>query len=135
MTPFAQSDDGGRLLRASPDLPMSEQGLPLLTERWQAEMVAMTIRLEAGGVFSLAEWVEVLSQELYASRRHRDAAHYYGCWMEALTRLLTELSITSRDALDQLTERWQAAALATPAGQTVTLPELVTVKPSRRRRR
>nr|WP_245295025.1 nitrile hydratase accessory protein [Pararhizobium antarcticum] len=105
----------------SPGLPKSREGDPAFAEPWQAEAFAMTVQLHEKGVFSWSEWAEVLSQELYGPGRRADASDYYDCWVAALSRLVTELSITSRADLDQLTQRWQEAAEATPHGAPIRL--------------
>lgn len=108
-------------LTASPGLPVSSEGGPVFAEPWQAEAFAMTVRLHEKGVFSWSEWAETLSQELYRPGRRPDGSDYYDCWVAALSRLLTELSITSEGTLDQLTQSWQRAAEATPHGHPIVL--------------
>ncbi len=108
-------------LAASPGLPKSREGEPAFAEPWQAEAFAMTVHLHEKGVFSWSEWAEVLSHELYKPGRRADASDYYDCWVAALSRLITELSITSAAQLDGLTAQWQQAAEATPHGQPIRL--------------
>ncbi|WEZ83131.1 nitrile hydratase accessory protein [Rhizobium sp. 32-5/1] len=108
-------------LTLSPGLPKSREGEPAFAEPWQAEAFAMTVHLHEKGVFSWSEWAEVLSQELYRPGRRADASDYYDCWVAALSRLVTELSITSAAQLDGLTKQWQQAAEATPHGQPIRL--------------
>ena len=105
----------------SPGLPTSTDGEPVFAEPWQAQAFAMAVRLHERGVFSWSEWAEVLSQELYRPGRRADASDYYACWVAALSRLVTELSITSTDALEHLTQSWQRAAHATPHGAPIAL--------------
>jgi hypothetical protein len=62
-----------------------------------------------------------LSHELYKPGRRADASDYFDCWVAALSRLVTELSITSQDQLDHLTQSWQRAAEATPHGKPILL--------------
>lgn len=81
----------------------------------------MTVRLHEKGVFSWSEWAEALSHELFKPGRLDDASDYFDCWVAALSRLVTELSITSVDTLDALTQSWQRAAEATPHGQPILL--------------
>jgi len=109
------------LLAGSPQLPKSLEGDPVFAEPWQAEAFAMTVRLHEKGVFSWSEWAEVLSQELYRPGRQADGSDYFDCWVAALSRLVTELSIASESQLDQLTRSWQRAAEATPHGQPILL--------------
>ncbi|KQY26993.1 nitrile hydratase accessory protein [Rhizobium sp. Root482] len=108
-------------LARSPGLPVSGEGDPVFAEPWQAEAFAMTVRLHEKGVFSWSEWAETLSQELYRPGRRPDGADYYECWVAALSRLVTELSITSEGTLDRLTQSWQRAAEATPHGHPILL--------------
>ncbi|WP_275791121.1 nitrile hydratase accessory protein [Pararhizobium gei] len=109
------------LLANSPELPRSPEGDPVFAEPWQADAFAMTVSLYEKGVFSWSEWAEVLSQELYRPGRRADAADYFDCWVAALSRLVTELSITSKADLDQLSQSWQRAAAATPHGKPIRL--------------
>jgi nitrile hydratase accessory protein len=108
-------------LAGSPGLPKSHEGDPVFAEPWQAEAFAMTVRLHEKGVFSWSEWAEALSHELYKPGRRADASDYFDCWVAALSRLVTELSITSQDQLDHLTQSWQRAAEATPHGKPILL--------------
>ncbi len=113
--------DTKSLLILSPGLPKSREGEPAFAEPWQAEAFAMTVHLHERGVFSWSEWAEVLSQELYKPGRRADAADYYDCWVAALSRLITELSITSTANLEMLTRKWQHAAEATPHGKPIRM--------------
>jgi nitrile hydratase accessory protein len=113
--------DFARQMANSPQLPKSAEGDPVFAEPWQAEAFAMTVRLQERGVFSWSEWAEALSQELYRPGRRADAGDYYECWVAALTRLVSELSIASMQDIDRLTSSWQRAAEATPHGQAIRL--------------
>lgn len=108
-------------LVASAELPKSPEGDPVFAEPWQANAFAMTVRLHERGVFSWPEWAEALSAELYKPGRKADASDYYDCWVAALSRLVTELSIASGRELEHLTLSWQRAAEATPHGQPILL--------------
>lgn len=81
----------------------------------------MTVRLHEKGVFSWSEWAEALSAELYKPGRKADASDYFDCWVAALSRLVTELSITSGGQLETLTKSWQRAAEATPHGHPIVI--------------
>lgn len=113
--------DPSHRLAGSPQLPKSPEGDPVFAEPWQAEAFAMTVRLHEKGVFSWSEWAEALSQELYKPGRCADGSDYFDCWVAALSRLVTELSITSEAHLDHLTRSWQRAAEATPHGKPILL--------------
>lgn len=108
-------------LVASADLPKSPERDPVFAEPWQAAAFAMTVRLHEQGVFSWSEWAEALSAELYKPGRKADGSDYYDCWLAALSRLVTELSITSGPALEALTQSWQRAAEATPHGKPIVI--------------
>ncbi|WP_112816278.1 nitrile hydratase accessory protein [Ensifer sp.] len=108
-------------LAASAELPKSPEGDPVFAEPWQASAFAMTVRLHEKGVFSWTEWAEALSAELYRPGRKADASDYFDCWVAALSRLVTELSITSSGQLDTLTKSWQRAAEATPHGHPIVI--------------
>lgn len=108
-------------LVASAELPTSPEGDPVFAEPWQAAAFAMTVRLHEKGVFSWPEWAEALSAELYKPGRKTDASDYYDCWVAALSRLVTELSLVSGGELEDLTRSWQRAAEATPHGQPIVI--------------
>ncbi|MCA1367509.1 nitrile hydratase accessory protein [Bradyrhizobium sp. BRP14] len=108
-------------LVASAELPKSPEGEPVFAEPWQAVAFAMTVRLHEQGVFSWNEWAEALSAELYRPGRKTDGSDYYDCWVAALSRLVTELSITSPPELKALSKSWQRAAEATPHGKPIAL--------------
>ena len=107
----------------TPGLPLAQDGGPVFAEPWQAEAFAMTVRLHERGVFSWSEWAEVLSQELYRPGRCVDGSDYYDCWVAALSRILSELSIVRGDDLARLSEAWQRAAEATPHGMPIVLED------------
>ncbi|MDX0619709.1 nitrile hydratase accessory protein [Sinorhizobium medicae] len=108
-------------LLASAELPKSREGDPVFAEPWQAAVFAMTVRLHEQGVFSWSEWTEALSTELYKPGRRPDGSDYYECWVAALGRLLTELSIVSSSELEALVKSWKRAAEATPHGKPIVL--------------
>jgi nitrile hydratase accessory protein len=108
-------------LLASAELPKSREGDPVFAEPWQAVAFAMTVRLHEQGVFSWSEWAEALSAELYKPGRRADGSDYYDCWVAALSRLVTELSLASGPELEALVGSWQRAAEATPHGTPIAL--------------
>lgn len=113
--------DVSKSLRDVPGLPLAQDGGPVFAEPWQAEAFAMTVRLHERCVFSWSEWAEVLSQELYRPGRCADGSDYYECWVAALSRILSELSIVRGDDLERATKAWQRAAEATPHGKPIVL--------------
>lgn len=108
-------------LAASVGLPKSANGEPVFAEPWQATVFAMTVRLHEQGMFSWADWAEALSAELHKPDRRADGSDYYDCWVAALSRLLTQLSVASDQEIEALTRSWQRAAEATPHGKPILL--------------
>jgi hypothetical protein len=73
------------------------------------------------GPVHLGEWARGLVGGIAQARPAEDGSDYFDCWVAALSRLVTELSITSQDHLDQLTQSWHRAAEATPHGKPILL--------------
>lgn len=86
-------------------------------EPWQAQIFALTVALNEAGHFTWAEWTA-----LFGPRVQRAEAHsYWLIWSEALIELLEQAGIAGADEVQALTERWQAAARATPHGKPIVL--------------
>lgn len=109
------------LLAQSFGLPLSPEGAPVFDEPWQANAFAMAVHLNERGVFSWSEWAEVLSDELHRPEGRSDGSDYFDCWVRALARIVSELSIASPAEIDGLTRAWQRAAEATPHGEPIAL--------------
>lgn len=82
---------------------------------WQAQAFAMTVALHRAGLFTWSEWTRALGAELAGG------AAYWDAWLAALEGLAADRTGVAPAALHALADRWQAAALATPHGQVVTL--------------
>lgn len=108
-------------LSQSYGLPLSPEGAPVFAEPWQASAFAMAVHLNERGVFSWNEWAEVLSAELHKPGARSDSSDYFDCWVRALTRLISELQITSQAEVEDLTQAWKRAAEATPHGKPIVL--------------
>lgn len=93
----------------APDAPFEEP--------WQAQLFALTVALNEAGHFTWPEWAEVFGPRVQSV----EAEHYWQIWSEALVVMLEERGISDADAVNALTERWQAAARATPHGQPILL--------------
>jgi nitrile hydratase accessory protein len=87
-------------------------------EPWQAQLFALTVALNEAGRFSWSEWAEVFGPRVQGE----SAAHYWEVWSEALVVLLEGKGIADASEVVAMTERWQAAARATPHGQPIVLP-------------
>lgn len=101
-----------------------EQSGPVFAEPWHAQAFAITVMLNERGLFTWREWAEMLSRELRGAEAAGEAEGedgYYGAWLNALERLLTEKAVVPEDERQAREDAWQRAARATPHGQPVTL--------------
>lgn len=116
---------------SAPDTPRipgvtDGENAPWFSEPWQAKAFALTVSLHAAGVFSWTDWAEALSRRLHGDTALPDgassAAHmaqYYTAWLAALEEMTTRVGLTDAALIDEATETWQRAALATPHGTPI----------------
>lgn len=109
------------LLSQSPGLPRSAEGDSVFPEPWAAEAFAMTVHLNAKGLFSWSEWAAALSAQLHKPGRAEDGSDYFDCWVAALSELLISRGIADAETILTLQQSWQRAAEATPHGQAIEL--------------
>jgi len=88
-------------------------------EPWQAQVFALTVKLNEGGIFSWSEWSEALGKELAGAAQ--DGSDYYERWLLALDGLLVRKHVATPAQIQDLTEAWQRAAEATPHGKPILL--------------
>ncbi len=89
------------------------------TEPWQARVFALTVAMNEAGHFSWPDWAVVFGRHL---KRSRDGADdYWRAWADALEEMLARGGVAGAGDIAALTERWQAAAHATPHGQPIEL--------------
>ncbi|WP_239025463.1 nitrile hydratase accessory protein [Roseicyclus persicicus] len=86
-------------------------------EPWQAQLFALTVALNEAGQFEWREWAAVFGPRV----QDADAVTYWTVWAEALVSLLEERGVAAAEEVQRMTERWQAAARATPHGQPILL--------------
>ncbi len=86
-------------------------------EPWQAQLFALTVALNEAGQFTWAEWAEVFGPKV----QDTEAADYWQVWSDALVELLDARGLAGAPEVRALTQRWQAAAHATPHGQPIAL--------------
>jgi nitrile hydratase accessory protein len=111
-------------LGALPALPRDDGG-PVFRAPWEAQAFAMTLALNARGVFTWREWAEALGAELATAAAHGepdDGTHYYEHWLAALEKLVAARNVIAEHELEQRAQDWDAAARATPHGKPVELP-------------
>ena len=110
-------------LETLPDLPRDPQG-PVVNEPWEAQAVALALRLATTGCFTWSEWSAALSREIGAAQQRGDAdlaTTYYHHWLNALEQLCSAKSLVAEAALKERKEAWRRAYLDTPHGEPVAL--------------
>lgn len=96
------------------------------SEPWQAQIFSLVVALQEKGIITLAEWGEVLSQEL-SNECDSDTSKlavneaYYSAWTRALERLVLSKGIAGPLQLTQLRSAWRLAAEKTPHGKPIEL--------------
>ncbi|MBY5436933.1 nitrile hydratase accessory protein [Rhizobium leguminosarum] len=108
-------------LSQSSGLPRSAEGDPVFPEPWAAEAFALTVHLNAKGLFSWSEWAATLSVQLHKPGRAEDGSDYFNCWVAALSDLIVSRGIADADTILALQQSWQRAAKATPHGRPIEL--------------
>jgi len=103
-----------------PGLPRDAEG-PVFVEPWQAQAFAMTLQLNAQGVFTWAEWADALSQEL-ASDPTDDGSRYYDHWVAALEAMAAVRGLAASSEMATRKASWAEAYRRTPHGQPIELP-------------
>ncbi|MEC3862453.1 nitrile hydratase accessory protein [Mesobacterium sp. TK19101] len=93
----------------APDAPFEEP--------WQAQVFAFTVALNEAGQFDWSEWAELFGPRVQGA----EAQDYWTIWSEALIAMLERKGIARAEDVQALTERWQAAARATPHGTPIVL--------------
>jgi nitrile hydratase accessory protein len=91
---------------------------PVFSEPWQATAFALTVTLNARGLFTWEEWTQALGREL---RHQTDDAGYFEAWLRALEKMTIAKGAAKTGELEALAEAWIAAAEATPHGQPIVL--------------
>lgn len=90
-------------------------------EPWQAQAFALVVALHERGVFTWAEWAEMLGAQVNRADAAPDGHDYYTHWLTALEALLGRKGIALPVQVEELADAWQRAAHATPHGQPVLL--------------
>lgn len=110
-------------LDALEGLPRDGDG-PVFREPWEAQAFALTVDLSERGLFTWQEWAEALAEEIRLTGEAGDldlGDTYYRHWARALTKLLSTRGAVTPGELEERTEMWRQAYLATPHGQPVEL--------------
>jgi len=109
-------------LDALPALPRDEAG-PVFAAPWEAQVFAMTVRLNEAGCFTWPEWVEAFSAELAAAPAAAtvEAGDYYQRWLAALEKMVASKGLMAPAELARRKAAWAAAAERTPHGEPIVL--------------
>ena len=122
MTILNTPDERGRYLELQ-SLPRDESG-PVFAEPWQAQAVALAVRLSAQGYFTWKEWADAIAAELAAAAERDEAddgSEYYHHWVSALEKLAAAKGLAAEPELYERKEAWADAYRHTPHGQPVQL--------------
>jgi nitrile hydratase accessory protein len=110
-------------LASIPGIPRNEDG-PVFAAPWQAQAFAMALTLQQRGIFTWAEWAEMLG----AARTHAatkgapdTAETYYQNWLAALEQMVTAKGLANAAALSRTRDAWGQAAKRTPHGAPIEL--------------
>ena len=126
MTTLSQHDSQAGTPPRISDLPRlpCDRGGPVFAEPWQAQALALAVKLSEQGHFTWKEWAAVLAEELKAADDRcepDDDSHYYEHWLATLERLVTAKGLTESAALLARKEAWAEAYRHTPHGKPVEL--------------
>jgi len=117
--PIREREDTDSLPRLPRDV-----GGPVFAEPWQAEALALAVKLSQQGHFTSKEWAAALAEELKAAAARGepdDGSHYYHHWLAALERLVVAKGLSDPAALLARKQAWAEAYRRTPHGKPVEL--------------
>jgi len=104
--------------------PPSRAEGPTFAEPWEAQALALAVRLEESGCFTAAEWAAALGAEIrraQAAGDPDDGGTYYRHVLAALERLVAEKGLLSPELLARRKAAWAEVYRTTPHGRPVTL--------------
>jgi nitrile hydratase accessory protein len=112
-----------RATEAVPSIPKSDEG-PVFREPWEAQAFAMAIALHETGLFTWAEWAEMLGKAIKRAQASGDADTgdtYYHHWLAALECIVAAKGVTNVGTLARYRDAWDHAADRTPHGTPIEL--------------
>jgi nitrile hydratase accessory protein len=104
-------------------IPRNDEG-PVFRAPWEAEAFALAVSLNERGVFTWAEWAQVLGDEIKKAQAAGDpdtGETYYHHWLATLERILAEKGVTDRHQLARTRDAWERACERTPHGAPIEL--------------
>jgi nitrile hydratase accessory protein len=103
------------------NLPL-QKNEPVFAAPWEASAFALLVLLHQRKHFAWQDWVAVFAEEIAADKGRTSSIHsYYEIWTRALERMVSACGLVDSDSIDERTEMWRKAYLATPHGQEVLL--------------
>jgi nitrile hydratase accessory protein len=103
----------------------------VFNEPWEAQALALSVKLQEEGHFTANEWANALGAEVKAAQSRGDpddGTTYYRHVLAALERLVCKKGLASRESLERRRSEWENAYRATPHGEPVTLANSRTVE-------
>lgn len=111
--------------------PLKVEDGPVFNEPWEAQALALSVKLQEEGHFTASEWANALGAEIKAAQGRGDpddGSTYYRHVLAALESLVCEKGLASRRNLERRRMAWEEAYRATPHGEPVTLANVRTVE-------
>src|ERR1700733_3931138 len=109
-----------RAAQSVQSIPRNNEG-PVFNEPWEAEAFALAASLNERGVFTWAEWAQVLGDEIKKAQAAGDpdtGETYYHHWLATLERILSEKGLTDPAQLMRTRDAWERACARTPPGRS-----------------
>jgi nitrile hydratase accessory protein len=123
LTGQRQQDATRQAIGAVPGIPCDAEG-PVFREPWEGQAFAMALTLHQRGLFTWAEWAEMLGEEIRRAQAAGDpdtGESYYQHWFNTLERMVAEKGVTTRPMLVAYRDAWERAADRTPHGKPIEL--------------
>ena len=112
-----------RVTQSVQNIPRNKDG-PVFNEPWEAEAFALAVSLNERGVFTWAEWAQVLGDEIKKAQAAGDpdtGETYYHHWLATLERIVAEKGVTDARQLQRTRHAWEHACERTPHGTPIAL--------------
>lgn len=97
---------------------------PAFEAPWHAQIFALTVHLNAAGLFDWPDWAARFGATLKRhglARELNGGDDYFAAWLETLEALLAQDGLASSQDVQALRDAWEIAYLDTPHGTPVTI--------------